>query len=304
MINISKSDINKLELIGHGGFGDVYKKGNLIYKLYRKEVPTGYCTYVKNPSLKYHPFKLRRLMNLDKKIMYSDLIKDVIFVDGKFGGVVNKYYDGLTLTFANLSFDEKIRLSYSLLKSVRELVSNNIYPLDLKLDNIMAVSGQAKLIDLDDYYTKLSFFQNPIFEKKCFSMLNTTIKAFLNEYNTFYNWDLYEHIEKGVSTYNCSFEGITSYLKDKSIKYSYVILSDESDIYSHIKLFRNSKYRILYAKRSYLSYNDLVDYIHKLNDMNIYIYDVVLKRKIDVFFENISYDEVFEVKGDSLVRKL
>lgn len=303
MINISKNDINKLEFIGHGGFGKVYKKGDLIYKLYRKTVSTDYGEYVRNPSLKYHPFKLKRLMNLDKKIIYSDLIKDVIFVDGKFGGVANKYYDGSTLSFINLPFDERIRLSYGLLKSMRELVNNNIYPLDLKLDNIMAVSGQAKLIDLDDYYTKVRLFQNHIFEKKCFTMLDASIKVFLNEHNTFYNWDLFEHIEKAVSTNNSSFEEIINYLEDKSIKYSYVILSDESDVYSHIRLFRNSNYRILYAKKSYLSYSDLVDNIHKLNKMGISIYDVVLRRKIDKFFENISYDDVFEINGDSLIRK-
>lgn len=41
-----------------------------------------------------------------------------------------------------------------LVRNSQELTRFRIYPLDLKLDNIMYVDGQVKIIDLDDLYTK------------------------------------------------------------------------------------------------------------------------------------------------------
>lgn len=302
MINISRNDVKKLEFIGYGGFGDVYRNGDFIYKLYRKTVPSVHGG-VDNPSLKYNPLRIKKMMSLDKKIKNTDLIKDVIFVDGKFGGVANKYYDGVTLSYARLPYEERIKISRQLLKYVCELVDNNIYPLDLKLDNAMVTSEGAKLIDLDDYFTKISFISNPFHKKKSINKLDVTIKDFLKEYS--FSFSLFmNQIENSHVYCNYSFEAISRYLDEKSLRYPYIILNDDSNIYSNIRLLRDNNYRVICVKDNFCNCDKISSQISRLKELGISIFDIILKSKYDMFFQNISYDEVFEIEGDSLIKKL
>lgn len=304
MINLDKSQIRKLEYVQNGGFGVLYKKDNLIYKLYRNKVNCSYSLKVDNPSLRYCPLKIRRLMRLNDKLLYTDLVQDIIFVDGKFAGVVLPFYDGKTFSDSDdLPFEERLSLSFELVRNSSELTNHYIYPMDYKLNNFMIVDGNVKIIDLDDVFTKVGLIYRPIKEKKCISNLDCSIKSFLNEFCSFPSSFFKDLISKSTPHANYSYDDIIDYLKGKSRRYIYVVINDDSDIYSNIKLIRDSNVRVIYERDRYNGYDDMELRISQLNEMGISIYDVILSRNIDNYFNNVLFNRVYEIKGESLFEK-
>ena len=186
MINLSKKDIEKFELIGQGGFGQIYRKDDKVYKIYREKIKTMMGSVVKNPSLKYNSIKLNRLINLNNKLKKNNLIENLIFINGKFQGVVMPYYEGILLSRTmEKPLEEKIEIAYQIVEKAKELTQNFIYPLDYKLNNIILENNEVKILDLDDYYTKVDLFVNPIHKRKCIRGLDETIKTYFHEFKTF-----------------------------------------------------------------------------------------------------------------------
>ena len=97
MVSIKSKDLLDLKRVGAGNFGTIYKNGDKVYKIYHQMVRTEYDSFCPNPSLKLDKSRIIKYTKLDKKLLYTDLVKDIIYVDGKFGGVVMPYYDGETL---------------------------------------------------------------------------------------------------------------------------------------------------------------------------------------------------------------
>ena len=119
-----------------------------------------------NPMKLYRKHRFDRMIRLDKKLEYTDLCNDVIFMDGKFSGVCIPFYGYDCLyKLLGMPFDVKMDISNQLVRNSQELTRFRIYPLDLKLDNVMYVDGQVKIIDLDDLYTKYMLIPNFIYKR-------------------------------------------------------------------------------------------------------------------------------------------
>lgn len=97
MISLTSEELKKLEKIGYGNFGVIYKDSDKIYKIYNHVVKASAHITVPNPSLRFPKRRLNRLINLNKSIKYTDLVQDTVFIDGQFRGIVLPYYEGETL---------------------------------------------------------------------------------------------------------------------------------------------------------------------------------------------------------------
>ncbi len=183
MINMEKEDFYNLVFIGSGTFGSVYVKDNMAIKLYHSEVKSQLNMYSINPNLLHYQKRIKKLLQRRNQIHYTDLIHDILCINGQFRGVVGTFYDGYSLNkiYDTLSFDEKKYIIEQVIRNAEELTDHYIYPTDYKANNIQYTSDkQVKIIDLDDCYTKVATFANPFLKKRSTFALKMFIISFFN----------------------------------------------------------------------------------------------------------------------------
>ena len=302
MINITKEELNKLEEIGHGGFGIVYKKGDKAYKIFKKEIRLGYDTFKINPVLKkeYSTIqKCNKLIRLNNKIEKTDLIEDIIYIDNNFSGTVMPYYDGvLFYDLKKEPLQNRIEYSKKLIECAKELNKYNIYPTDYKLINMFLYNNEVKLIDLDDVFTKVTTFRNPIYYKKSIGILDSTIGAFFSEgYYNVYDNEIKNRITK--KNYKCckTYEEIEKYIDDKSKKYNLIFIDDGTNL-SNLNI-DNSK--IIYTYNIYVK-DKIMSLLDELDEKGIKLYDIIDSVKIDDYINDNMYDECIIKKNKTLSR--
>jgi len=302
MINITREELNKLERIGAGNFGTIYLKENKAYKIYHEMVKTEYHTLHKNPSLKYRKHKLNRLIKLDKKLTLTDLVQDVIFVDGKFGGVVMPYYDGDTLIKTKEDpLKNKIEIAKKLIESSKELTEHHIYPMDYKLNNIMLVSGEIKLIDLDDFFTKITLLPHPSLKRETIFGLDETIKAYFYDSNFFpLKNDLRKYFSKEILLANSEYQEIEQYIAKKSEAHNYIFINENIDFNRHFELLRNPNYRIVYVYYRFCS-DYMENIIYNILNSGIKLYDLIPMYNFKKYLRSIEYDECLGIKKDEIL---
>lgn len=300
MINLTKEEIKQMELIGRGTYGKVYKNKDKVYKLYRPMVPKEDGTLVKNPSLKYKASRLNRLIRINQKLQYSDLIEDTIFINGKFRGVIMPYYEGKLLSKQeDTDIYQKILRMYNLLISTKELTKHYIYPTDLKLNNIIVQDGNIRIIDLDDYHTKVGFCPSSAHLKKAITSLDWTIKKYLHDYRNFILDEKIEsHLQRKIPDVCKTYQGVEDYLYSKSIKHNYIFIDDTSRIENKLRLLRDPKYRIIYVCK----HEDIYEAIDKLETKNITLYDLVPSYELETYEKHLSSNKCLGIKQDKMLK--
>ncbi|MBR2833417.1 MAG: hypothetical protein IKE75_03185 [Bacilli bacterium] len=290
MINIRSKDLINLQRVGAGNFGTIYKKGDMVYKVYHEMVRTEYGLR-KNPSLKVDRKHINMMMALDKKLKYTDLIKDVLFVDGKFGGVVLPYYDGDTLikTMGD-SISSKFEIAHQLVRNSKELTDNNIYPFDYKLKNIMLADGNVKFIDLDDYFTLITRIPYSFRKKDVVRSLDKTIKKYFNDNQDYPFSKSFVKLLGKTSKSTRSYQDIVYYISEKEKCFNYIFINDDVDFSKKMSLLRNTNYRIVYVYSGY-DYNIIEENVRSLFDLGVNLYDVTPSLKMRVYLRSIMYDE-------------
>ena len=176
-------EIKSLKFIGCGKYGNVYKfNDNKIIKLYKEY---GYYEYGKLSIYNIPSNKFKLLKKKQRKIVNTDLVDDIIFVDNKPVGVSSKYVNGKTLDKIRneISLSIKKDISFQLINNAKELIDNGIYSLDYKLNNIMYSNDEKiKIIDLDDNLTKVSRLNNALLKYLSINKLKYTLSdLFSNE---------------------------------------------------------------------------------------------------------------------------
>ena len=187
-INISYSTFEKLKnkKIGEGQDAVVYDAGRgILFKVYkdntnlrdinsktkiynRKTVVLDNnfernC-YVDKEGVKiYYRDAMKRIIKRQENINYSSLPIGALYINGKFSGCVLKKIYGLQLHYAFpfLSKRRKIKVLQELLKQIKELTDNHIYPLDVcnspfagyHSNILLDYTLKPKLIDLDGHST-------------------------------------------------------------------------------------------------------------------------------------------------------
>ena len=159
--------------VGKGQFGIVheYDKNTLI-KIYYKDVFNTYITknilkldeeiYI-NKMLKNYNVDSNQLNEKDRlkleKLYELNLINGIILYQNYHIGTLIPYYQDYKSLTSIVSFLTKEELLI-ILRRVQEyldyLINNNIYPTDIREDNILIRINDldVKIIDLDDEYTK------------------------------------------------------------------------------------------------------------------------------------------------------
>ncbi len=299
MIRITRIDLDNLDVINSGNFGVVYRDNNLAYKIYKDECKTSYGYHYPNPMKKKRIRRINRMMELDSRLKYTDLCRDIVYVNGDFGGICIPCYDGETLNnLMNSDFKLKMDISRQLVRNAKELTNNCIYPMDYKLNNIMLVDGDVKILDLDDVFTRYTRIPIPLLKRKSIRELDDTIKCFFGEhdrYRAYYGKD----VERPRYNIKSSYEGIEDYLKEKSksrklIIINYSLLNDEVirylcglDGYDVIVTYNGTKYDDFVANK----------YIDDFNKFDRNIFDVVGTKELEEYLSNFNLEEVLEYKG-------
>lgn len=294
MVNIDERQLRDLSKISSGNFGNIYRAGDNVFKVYEPKIKTTVGTLDNNPMLRdsYKVIsRLQKLIELNKKVKKTDLITDLLYVDGKFRGVVLPYYDGLELTkVMDKPLKDKIEYSRKLLENARELSKHHIYPTDYKLINLLLVGNQIKIIDLDDIFTKVGIRYAPMYHKECIYGLYETIAALLNEnrYHCYID-GVSDYIQRKYPRIEPSFESINGYLDDKEINYSYVFLDENCNIDIYKNYLKSKEVRVVVIYKD--NKEALLSLLEKLKSMNIPIYDVVNYSQIYDYLNDSSYND-------------
>ena len=294
MVNIDERQLRDLSKISSGNFGNIYRAGDNVFKVYEPKIKTTVGTLDNNPMLRdsYKVIsRLQKLIELNKKVKKTDLITDLLYVDGKFRGVVLPYYDGLELTkVMDKPLKDKIEYSRKLLENARELSKHHIYPTDYKLINLLLVGNQIKIIDLDDIFTKVGIRYAPMYHKECIYGLYETIAALLNENR--YHCYISEAdglIVPHKSKIDGTFESIESYLDDKEEDHSYIFLDETTDldIYSDALYLNDIRVVVL----NHGDKEALLRLLDELNRRCIRIYDVIDAKVLYQYLNDSSYSD-------------
>ena len=305
MINIKRCDLNNLEKVNSGIFGTVYRDNDLAYKIYNNHCydrRTG-MNY-NNPMKLYRKHRINRMIRLDKKLEYTDLCNDVIFMDGEFSGVCIPFYGYDSLyKLLGMPFDVKMDISNQLVRNSQELTRFRIYPLDLKLDNIMYVDGQVKIIDLDDLYTKYMLIPSRRYKRTSINRLDGTIKNFLGDYDLcrFKEFQNGNGIVRPKYKQNYDYDGVIDYLDDKNKKREFLIvdykLLDEETI---PRLLSLEGYNIIITcnKNEIDKAKSLISRIvSNINEHNGSVFDIIEYEDIDRYFTNFNVGDLVKYNG-------
>ena len=301
MLNITSEEISKFEKIGSGTFGIIYRKGEYAYKIYNETIVSDSGRIYVNPSCIYRKTKLNRLIELDKIIKNTDLVKDIVFKDNKFSGVLLKYYDGCNINkLMDIDCKSKMDISMQLLRNSKELTDHNIFPLDYKLNNIMYENGNARIIDLDDILTKVYRINSPYHKKKSIYTLDETIKTFFNEYRVFpFNSKLREKITRPKNKLNGTYDKILNYLLEKSKLIKLYLIDFDNVNESNFESIRKYKdFRIigLYDNTNIKESDYYLNILNKLDECGIKVYEIIEKKEIIKYISNFNIENINEIK--------
>ena len=303
MINIKSDDIQNYEFISKGNYGSIFRVGDKAYKLYHTYIKDNYGIKYKNPELENQRiklFKVKHLMKLNKKIKSTDLISDTIYVDNRFKGVVLPYYDGEILNLLlNSPYNTKKTISKQLIDNTRELMKNNIYPADYKLNNMMFSDGKLRIIDLDDRETKL-FFTPFNYDSTMCGLIKTIIEFMQDSYYTTFNKD---KVEQYISFKNpnriISFRGLRTYLDEKDKKKNIIFINNDINI-DLLKRISNSRNRIIYVMSSFDQ--DTIENIKALKGEGTEIFDITYEEEKKNYLNNYNIDNSYDIKENKVLR--
>lgn len=122
----------------------LYIVGNNLYKLYNK----------KNISSIY---QLCLLISKQSFLKETILPNGIILKDDTLKGICIPYFKDYKIlsSLNDESIDYKLKILQIIMKNLKELTDNDIYPMDFNSDGILINNSDVKIIDLDTYTTQI-----------------------------------------------------------------------------------------------------------------------------------------------------
>lgn len=182
IIEISNQELinflsNKKNCYDYGAFGILFKYDNsTLLKIYYEDIFNTYTTLDSNKldqeiiNIDINKLdQLKKIYTTLKKTKSNSLIKGIITYKGYPIGILLEYYKNylkLSVTYEKLNPNDKIKVLSNIKELLNNLFENNIYPTDIKEDNILINPDNLdiKLIDLDGIETQI---KNNEYIKKC-----------------------------------------------------------------------------------------------------------------------------------------
>lgn len=288
-MEIAQKEIEQLEKIGQGHFGTVYKCQNKAIKLYHNRIKADGIfgkIIIDNPCLKTPMFIFFRNSILNRRLKLTKLAEERLLINGKFNGVCYDFYEGITMNNAvNLPWQTLKQISLQLIENTQELTNHHIYPLDLKLDNvIIGPDGSVYSIDLDDPHTKITLFPHPFLQKRSLTKLKNSLTMFLHHQHTNISPKTTGLLTNAITPLEnkkeISYEDLYNYVLEEFQRLNLLFIRattlDQIN-WEHLRNFvKKENLKIIlfdYGIRSYYFYFD--NFISYMNDMDIQVYDIL-----------------------------
>ncbi len=287
-ITITDEELKRLRFIGSGGFGSVFADENdecTIKKYHDKVKSLDY--YANNPCLRIKRKKFKRLNRLAGKIKYTDVGLELVYNGFRFIGVKKKYYDGKTLDkLENISFDEKKIITAKLIRNAKELTSHRIYNLDYKTNNVLLTKqGEVKIIDLDDIYTRVTFFPNYFHKRKSLRKLKETIIYYFYRNQYEFSSDVAKMVTSSPENNptlqkDMSYEELHDFVNEIQLEDNILIIKTSCINKINKQALKkyvddNNLFVVLALDKNTLHYNEkAVVAIKTMNDCGIDVYDI------------------------------
>ena len=302
MINLNESDIKKLKYINQGTFGMLYQKDdNTAYKIYKDEIKTKYNSYIKNPCLRIPKSHYDLIKEKSKNIKGTEFFKDLIYIDGRFKGVVIPFYQGETLSkYSNIPMNKRIELVTLLINKSKELTKNNIIYTDYKINNIIVQDNDIKLIDLDDLKTHPVIVKDPVLYSYSIYKLNETVQdRFGQEQHLNLNEDVWKRINRQRGFYTIRKSKLDKYIKNKQTPRDILFIDKDTDI-SRLKdntSTYNTNVVYILSKEEKNKEKEL-QIIDNLKVYKIPLYDFVTIKEFN-YYNNIELiNEAYQIKDN------
>lgn len=309
MVNFDYKETKDMDFLGRGLFAKVYKKDDeTAYKVYDDFIKTKYNGSIKNPDLNINMLHYNLLLKRRDKIKGTDLLRDLIYINGKKHGVVIKPYSGPRLFDCNdLTLEKKGELSKVLIDKTKELHRHLIYPCDLKVHNIMLQDGDIKIIDLDDEHTHAFLYPSPICYYFSMKSLCAATVDFLGRVGHYYlEDDIHYLLNRDKDYVSLTYKGIERHIdKRVNTERTIIFIDDDTDL-DRLK-DNSSSYTcdLVYIVPPKTRQEALPEIIKKLKVYNLPLYDFIELDKIPKYreVENIREAHIYRDNGYSLVYK-
>ncbi len=292
MIRISQEDLRKLECLDAGKGGSVYKKDDdTAYKIYHqtvKEDLTGLT--VTNPALTISRRHFYSLIRRSKHLIYSGGVKDIIYIDGKFGGVCIPYYEGKKFNeIMNSPFDIKVDLSRQMVRNAKELSHHLIFPTDYKLNNVILSNHRAQFIDLDDSKTHVYYMPSLICRAFSVNALGETIQEFLYQYSH-YNVPVNLKLKRKAAFTAVSYRSIDEYLDFKEVVRKMILVDKNTDLSKVRELIDNYSFDAIYVGNENDTNEQIGNVAKSIIERQVPLFDVTTSDLVNTYYsmENIS----------------
>ena len=308
MIHIKHQDIDNLRRVSRGGFGIVYQVDeDTAYKIYTPTVLDYNDKIIPNPALSRPIRKVKGIISKDKSLKHTDLLKDIVYIDGKFGGIAIPYYDGTLLKrLKDESFELKRDIAFQVIRNASELDRNLIYPTDYKLTNMMWVNNQVKFIDLDD--TRTLYMKRPSKSNSriCFLRIDHSLKEFFHE--TKYKPYTFEvENQLGHNPWlitKIDYNGLLELLKEKEKPHKVLLANSNSDLDTVRNFIHSNDYDVWFTyDKKVLDDEYFIDVINTFNRNGIDLYNFICRTDINDIFSDYNVKDCLSTKEKTIIKR-
>ena len=307
MIKLSSINLDALKKFDSGSFGDLYKKNDIIYKIYKPKIfVKKFWKEYDNPCYNSRAYRYKKLINRCKSLKNTDVIYDYIMDEDGVKGVVLRYFDGKTLDkIFDLPLYKRIMISREILDKDKELKRHLIYVDDYCNENVLYTrDDEPQIIDIDDAKTHVCHLPNPLLTAYSNYSLGQTIATLLGEYER-YPTSLKAEFSVTRKKMFCSVTHaqIHSYINAIEKKKDFLYIDKDTDVDRIKEVTSSHNFKLVYLMdEKGTTDEDFAVLVKDIKKKDIILYDFLYRGNIDKYDHIETINEAYTIKNKDLVR--